>query len=100
MTYIQSVIKSKVPPPVQSLLTEPEVADILKMSVRSVRNARMSGSLPHLRIGRLIRYRADDLDAFLGAASITPDVLGARRKRHSSRARPNPKIRPFSEQVR
>ena len=84
----------------QALLTEPEVADILKMSVRSVRNARITGSLPHLRIGRLIRYRADDLDAFLSAASITPAVLGTKQKQTSSRARPNQKIRLFSDQAR
>jgi excisionase family DNA binding protein len=100
MQYIFSAAPKKAPSTMQALLTEPEVADILKMSVRSVRNARMTGSLPHLRIGRLIRYRADDLDAFLGAASITPAVLGTKQKRTSSRARPNPKIRLFSDQAR
>lgn len=82
-----------------NLLTEPEVAQILRMSQRSVRNARLRGDLPHLRIGRLVRYRADDLEGFLTAASLA--TAGIRTKhehtRRRMRAQSRPQIRPFSQ---
>lgn len=82
-----------------NLLTEPEVAEILRMSQRSVRNARERGDLPHLRIGRLIRYRADDLEGFLAVASIAAASVGTKQERNSRhlRAPSRPKIRPFSQ---
>ncbi|WP_225207838.1 helix-turn-helix domain-containing protein [Novosphingobium huizhouense] len=82
----------------QTLLTEPEVAKILRLSQRSVRNARLSGELPHLRIGRSIRYRADDLDTFLVAASCAPTRTGTKRKQKSIRAPSAKRLRSFTEQ--
>lgn len=81
------------------LLTEPEVAQILRMSQRSVRNARVNGSLPHLRIGRLIRYREDDLESFLTAASLATASNGTNSEQMACRVRApsRPKIRPFSQ---
>jgi len=56
------------------LITEPELAKILKTSQRSIRNARQSGALSFILIGRLVRYRMEDVNAFLANAVVTNDV--------------------------
>jgi len=51
---------------VDELLTEQELADLLKVSVRTVRSWRTEGTgPPSLRIGRGVRYRRRDVDAWL-----------------------------------
>lgn len=40
------------------LLTAPEVAEVLRCSVRTVRRMTYTGGLPHLRIGRRVLYPA------------------------------------------
>lgn len=48
------------------LLTEQEVADYCKVSVRTVKRWRAEGTgPPFLRAGRQIRYRKRDVDAWL-----------------------------------
>lgn len=46
-------------------LTEQQAADYLGMSKRMLWSLRKRGDVPHIRIGRWIRYRRCDLDAFL-----------------------------------
>lgn len=52
------------------LLNEKELAEKLKITHRSVITRRMSGDLPFIRVGRLIRYS-------------WPDVVAHLRKAHS-----------------
>jgi excisionase family DNA binding protein len=48
------------------LITEREAADLLTLSVKTLRNWRLSGyGPPHLKVGRLVRYRLSDLKAWL-----------------------------------
>jgi excisionase family DNA binding protein len=48
------------------LLTEAELADLLKVSVRTVRAWRVEGTgPPALRLGRGVRYRRREVDAWL-----------------------------------
>jgi excisionase family DNA binding protein len=51
---------------VDELLTEQEVADYCKVSVRTVKRWRAEGTgPPFLRAGRQVRYRKRDVDAWL-----------------------------------
>jgi excisionase family DNA binding protein len=51
---------------VDELLTEAELAKLLKVSVRTVRAWREKGTgPPALRLGRGVRYRRRDVDAWL-----------------------------------
>ena len=48
------------------LITEHEAAEPLTLSIKTLRNWRLSGyGPPHLKIGRLVRYRQSDLIAWL-----------------------------------
>jgi hypothetical protein len=50
------------------ILTEKEVADILRIAPSSVRNARARGQLPFIRIGinrGRVLYRKDDVEQFI-----------------------------------
>jgi predicted DNA-binding transcriptional regulator AlpA len=50
------------------LLTESEVAGLLRLSVKTLRNWRFSGFGPrHLKMGRLVRYRLGDVKAWLAS---------------------------------
>lgn len=45
------------------MLTEKELAKILNVSVQTVRRMRKRGEGPaHIKIGRLIRYRVEDIE--------------------------------------
>ncbi len=54
--------------PSTQILTEKEVAEILRIAPSSVRNARSRGQLPFIRIGinrgRVV-YRKDDVEQFI-----------------------------------
>jgi excisionase family DNA binding protein len=52
-----------------ALLTAPQVATSLQVSLRTVRRLIRSGSLPVVRIGRILRVRGADLEAFLKTRS-------------------------------
>jgi hypothetical protein len=52
----------------ESLLTEPEVAEILRCSTSKVKRLRLGGKLTYLK-GRPVLVRQQDLDAYL--ASVT-----------------------------
>jgi len=47
------------------LLTAAEVAEILRISLRSVRRLIKDGKLPIVRIGRLVRIQPEALAAFI-----------------------------------
>jgi excisionase family DNA binding protein len=48
------------------LITEREAAEQLAISVRTLRNWRFLGrGPPHLKVGRLVRYRQSDLKSWL-----------------------------------
>lgn len=56
------------PPPAPALaplLTVPEVADLLRLSVRQVRRMVASGELPVLRFGRSVRVSREQVEALL-----------------------------------
>lgn len=49
-----------------SLLNQKQAARILDLSVRTLERHRLAGTGPsYARLGRLIRYRQDDLDAWV-----------------------------------
>jgi len=53
---------------IEMLLTEREVARALRITRGTLQNQRCSGrGLPFLRLGRTIRYRQADVDAYLKA---------------------------------
>ncbi|WP_377805895.1 helix-turn-helix domain-containing protein [Azospirillum sp. A29] len=56
---------SKPPSRPPLLLTIPDVADRLQVSIKTVRRWIVSGELPTVRLGRQIRIQPKDLDIFL-----------------------------------
>jgi excisionase family DNA binding protein len=56
---------SKPPSRPPALLTIPDVADRLQVSIKTVRRWIVSGDLPTVRLGRQIRIQPKDLDIFL-----------------------------------
>lgn len=49
------------------LLDYPAAAQKLKLGVRTLKKYVADGSLRHVRVGRTVRFRLSDLDAFLEA---------------------------------
>ncbi len=49
------------------LLTAEEVADLLRLPVSTVYDLARTGRLPHLRIGRALRFSQHDLEEHLAA---------------------------------
>lgn len=47
------------------IMTPAEVADLLRMRKSWVYNAARTGVLPHLRLGRAVRFRRSAIDAYL-----------------------------------
>lgn len=48
------------------LLTEAKVAQLLSMSVQKLQRDRWSGKgIPFIKVGRCVRYRPGDVDAYL-----------------------------------
>lgn len=48
-------------------ITAQEVADHLRISLPLVRRETRYGRLPHRKLGRLVRYRRDEIDAWANA---------------------------------
>jgi excisionase family DNA binding protein len=48
-----------------SLVRAPEVADYLLLSVRTIKALTSKGGLPHYRIGRAVRYRPSEIEAWM-----------------------------------
>jgi excisionase family DNA binding protein len=55
------------------VLTVAEVADALRVSTMTVYRLVNTGELSGLRVGKNIRIRATDLDAYLAAGSVPAD---------------------------
>lgn len=55
------------PTPEASLLTSQEVADRLRVTVRTLQRLEADRLLLPIRIGRAIRYRREDVDAFIAS---------------------------------
>jgi predicted DNA-binding transcriptional regulator AlpA len=56
----------------QPLLTQDEVAELLKLSVRTVERLRVSGTGPKFRrILRNIRYRPEDVQSWLASRIVS-----------------------------
>lgn len=71
------------------LLTYREVADLLVVKPDTVRRWAASGQLPSVRLGgRLLRFRADDVEHWIeGQATSTTTKLPMRRRPGSVRSR-------------
>jgi excisionase family DNA binding protein len=54
------------PPAASQLLVAEEVAHLLSVPVSWVREATRAGRLPHIRLGRYVRYESESLTAWLG----------------------------------
>lgn len=60
------------PTSLPKLLTETQVADILGMSVKTLRNWRVSGGpLAHIKISRSVRYLPEDVARLIAAQRRT-----------------------------
>ncbi|MFH1570987.1 MAG: helix-turn-helix domain-containing protein [Gemmatimonadota bacterium] len=51
--------------PKDTLLTAREVAAYLRCSLSTVRRLVAGGRIPHFRLGKLVRFRRGDVDAWL-----------------------------------
>jgi len=56
------------------LLTPKQTAVILAISPRKLWGMTASGEIPHIRLGRCVRYSVDDLQRFIDAQKIGGDV--------------------------
>lgn len=55
------------------LLTEAQVSAMTGVPVTSLKTERCRGiGLPYVKFGRRVRYRADDIAAFINANSVVP----------------------------
>jgi excisionase family DNA binding protein len=61
------------------LLTAADIAELLNLPESWVREATRQGHLPHLHLGRYIRYQASDIDAWLADHKASPGPGGPRR---------------------
>jgi excisionase family DNA binding protein len=63
------------------LLTGEEIARYLKVALVTVRIWTRRGGMPHLRMGRLIRYREEDVVAWLerGGPGLRDPAVPVRR---------------------
>lgn len=60
-----------------TILTTREVADLLKISERTVRDLCVRGEIRASRVGQQWRVRSDDVDAYLRANSNQPQNVVA-----------------------
>lgn len=64
---------------ISRLLTEQEAADLLAISVRTLQDQRLrGGGCPYVKLSRSVRYRADDLAAYIEASRRHHTSEGAR----------------------
>ncbi len=55
----------------QELLTEPQLAKELQVSVKTLQNQRWQKTgVPYLKIGRTVRYRREDVNTYLNQAVV------------------------------
>ncbi len=65
----------------ENLLDWDQVAERLGTTPRWVREARYRGDLPFVRVGKLIRFRPEDIDAFI-ADNLQRGTLGTPERLH------------------
>lgn len=65
MVYVAAMPTQTMPTPEASLQTAPEVADRLRVTIRTLQRLESEGLLVPVRIGRAVRYRREDVDAFI-----------------------------------
>lgn len=64
---------------VDGLLTRGEVAERIQVSVAQIDRWRLSGDLPHVRLGTHVRFRRSVVEAFVAKGDrIGPRAKGAR----------------------
>jgi excisionase family DNA binding protein len=61
----QGASVGKPPTRYRRLMTEPEVCEVLRMTRNTVLRERRRGALPYVRLGRNVRYRAEDLIRYI-----------------------------------
>lgn len=63
----------------EQLLTAEEVAARLAVPVSWVRSSTRTGAIPHVQLGRYLRYRWPDVEAWLESCSQPGRVVRLRR---------------------
>lgn len=58
------------------LLTPQEVADAMRVSTMTVYRLVKSGQIPAIRVGKHLRIRVADLNAYLESRMVTPSQEG------------------------
>lgn len=62
-----------------NFLTDQQLASRWGISPKTLRNARVRGGpLPHVRIGRLVRYRLSDVESYEASRTRTSTSEGTR----------------------
>jgi excisionase family DNA binding protein len=51
--------------PIPHLLNCSQVADILGISVRKVRRMKSQREIPHVKVGRSVRFRPQDIESYV-----------------------------------
>ena len=64
----------------EALLTTQEVANILKVTVRTVYSLLEGGELQGVKVGRVWRVSEDDLQAFIARQKIAQDMPAYERR--------------------
>ena len=55
----------------ETSLTVPEVAKLLRMSRQTIYNMVKSGDIPHFRVGNKVRFNRADIDALMQTKPVT-----------------------------
>ena len=63
-----------------ALLTLAQASQILARSQRSIKRDIQEGRLAYIRLGRLLRFRPDDLDAYIDAHRVAPTLADPGRE--------------------
>jgi excisionase family DNA binding protein len=65
---------------VERMLNSAEIADMLGMSVSTIRKWVHYGFIPHVKLGRAVRFREKDVEAWIeeraetGRATLAPEI--------------------------
>jgi excisionase family DNA binding protein len=71
------------------LLTADEVAELLRLPVSTIYDLARTGRLPHMKIGRALRFSRSDLEAHLAERCRAQNHGSGLRQRVASAARPS-----------
>lgn len=70
-------------PTVRVLVDAREAARMLSISPRKLWSLTKAGAVPSMKVGRVVRYRIDDLDAWTKRMTQTDTSGGVRNGEHS-----------------